>query len=174
MIERVPPKLALWLLKEWGSSYHGESLAGDLIEQYQEGRSRAWYWKQVIAVILVARSRYLRALPWTAAGRVLARLLAETAAVLALVVFVDQARRTQSPADLTDHVFIGVLAGLITVAFIGFLASIPHRKRKRGHAVINTLMLVFGVIALGAGTLTWAHTTRRDTCQSPACVCSND
>jgi hypothetical protein len=41
MIERAPPKLALWLLKVWGSPYRNEALAGDLIEQYQEGRSRA-------------------------------------------------------------------------------------------------------------------------------------
>jgi hypothetical protein len=174
MIERAPPKLALWLLKEWGSRYHAESLAGDLIEQHHEGRSGAWVWKQVIAAIWVARSRNLRTPPWAAAGRILARLLAETAAVLALVVLIDRARRTQSPAELTDHVFISVLAGLITVAFIGFFASIRPGKRKRGHAVINTLLLVFGVIALGAGTLTWADTTRRDACQSPACVCSND
>jgi hypothetical protein len=84
MIERVPPKVALWLLKHGGSRYHSEALAGDLIEQYQEGRSRAWCWKQVAAAILIARGQYIRALPWAAAGRVLSRLLAEIAAVLAL------------------------------------------------------------------------------------------
>jgi hypothetical protein len=49
MSDRVPPKFALWLLEQWGSRYHSESLAGDLIEQYQEGRSRAWCWGQVTA-----------------------------------------------------------------------------------------------------------------------------
>jgi hypothetical protein len=86
MIERVPPKLASWVLERWGSPYHGESLAGDLIEQYQEGRSRAWYWRQVLAAI-------------------------------------------------------------------------------------NALMLAFGVIALGVGTLTWADTLRGDTSRPAACVC---
>jgi hypothetical protein len=62
---------------------------------------------------MIERLRGLRTLPWRAARRVLARLVAETAAVLA-------------------------------------------------------------VLALGAGALTWADTTRRDPCQSPVCVCSNE
>jgi hypothetical protein len=84
MSERVPPKFALWLLKHWGSPYHGESFAGDLIEQYQEGRSRTWCWGQVGAAVAIARARYIRTLPWSVAGRILSRLIAETAAVLAL------------------------------------------------------------------------------------------
>jgi hypothetical protein len=115
MIERVPPRAALWLLEHWGSPYHGESLAGDLIEQYQEGRSRAWCWKQVGVAILGAGWRRIRLVPWTATGRILSCLLAETAAVLAVV------------------------------------------------------MLIFGVIALGAGTLTLADTLRGDARQDPLC-----
>jgi hypothetical protein len=115
MSDRVPPKFAFWLLEQWGSPYHNESLAGDLLEQYQEGRSRAWCWGQVTAAIVIARARFIRRLPWDEAGRVLSRLLAEAAAVLALA-----------------------------------------------------------VIALGAGTLTWAATTHRDACQATACVCPNN
>ena|ERR1700722_1957402 len=110
MIERIPPQLALWLLKHWGSPYHRESLAGDLIEQYQEGRSKAWCWRQVAVAVLVARGQCIRALPWFATGRVLSRMLAEIAAVL----------------------------------------------------------------ALAAGTLTWAATLRGDASPTPACVCPHD
>jgi hypothetical protein len=171
MRERVPPALALWLVEHWGSPYHGESLAGDLIEQYEEGRSRGWCWKQVIAAILIARWRFIRAMPWTAAARVLYRCLAEAAAVLALTIVVDRARRTHSLAEMMNHTFIGILVALIAVALIGFLASNRADKRKQGHAVLNALMLTFGVIALGVGTLTWADTTRSDACQTPACLC---
>jgi len=115
MSERVPPKFALWLLKLWGSRYHSDSLAGDLIEQYHAGRSRAWCWGQVIAGIVIARARFIRTLPWPKAAGVLSRLLAETAVVLALT-----------------------------------------------------------VIALGAGTLTWAATTHRDACLTGACVCPSN
>jgi hypothetical protein len=173
MIERAPPKLALWLLKVWGSPYRNEALAGDLIEQYQEGRSRAWYWRQVIAAILGARWRFIRTMPWTAAGRLVSRLLAETAAVLSLAVVADQARRAHSLAQMMNHTFISTLIMLIVVAAMGLLVSIPPR-RKQVHAGFHALLLTFGVIALGAGTLTWADTLRGDSRPTPVCVCPND
>lgn len=76
MIERTPPQLATWLLNKCGSPYHGDSLAGDLSEQYREGRSRVWYWKQVIAAILIARVRAIRTMPWAAVRRIVSRQLA--------------------------------------------------------------------------------------------------
>jgi ABC-type transport system involved in cytochrome c biogenesis permease subunit len=173
MTARVPPKLAMWLLEQWGSPYHSESLAGDLIEQYQQGRSRAWCWRQVAWAIVIARGRFIREMPWTAAYRVLSRLLAETAAVLAVVIIVDRARRTHSFAEMISHTFVGILIVLVTVAPIGYLASIRRDKRRQRHA-INALLLAFGVIALGAGTLTWADTLRGDACQPTACICPSD
>src|SRR2546425_2422723 len=38
-----------------------ESLAGDLIEEYQRRRSRAWYWKQVVSAIALEAARDIRA-----------------------------------------------------------------------------------------------------------------
>jgi hypothetical protein len=46
-----PPPLATWLLTRLTSGEKSESLVGDVIEQYQRGRSAAWYWRQVIAAI---------------------------------------------------------------------------------------------------------------------------
>jgi hypothetical protein len=57
---------------------------------------------------------------------------------------------------------------------IGFLASNRTDRRRRGHAVLHALVLTFGVIALGVGTLTWADTTRSDACRIPACQCANN
>ncbi len=65
MKTRMPPRAATWLLICWGSDFYGESLAGDLCEQYQEGRSRWWYWRQVAAAIFLARTRFLRQSAWT-------------------------------------------------------------------------------------------------------------
>ena len=174
MMQREPPALALWLLKQWGSPYHRESLTGDLIEQFQEGRTRAWCWGQVAAAILIARWRFVRTMPWTATGRAVSRLIAESAAMLAVVVIVAQTRRTPALAGMMNHTFISVLIVLIAVASTGFLVSVRPNKRKQSHAAIKALMLTFGVIALGVGTLTWADTTRRDACQTPACICPNN
>jgi hypothetical protein len=169
MSERLPPKIAAWLLRKWGSRYHAESLAGDLIEQYREGRSRAWYWKQAAAAVSVAQARAIRASA-SAAGRLLARLIAEAAAVLSIVVVVDQARRAHSLAGTMNMTFVAVLAGLITAAGIGCLISVRPRRHGRMHALLNASVLAFGVIALGAGTLTWAD-TRAERCAAATCVC---
>jgi hypothetical protein len=48
-----PPRLATWLLHRWGSGPQRESLVGDLVERYQQGRSPAWYWRQVLRGIIV-------------------------------------------------------------------------------------------------------------------------
>src|SRR5277367_94587 len=157
MIQRVPPRLASWLLRQWGSAYYGESLAGDLVEQYQQGRSAAWYWRQVAAAILIARARFIRTMAWTPAVGLLARFLAETAAMLAIITGIDQARRSHSPAGMMTAHFIGTVAVLMTVVLMSIGVAM-WSARRRGHAAINAMLLAFGVIALGAGTLTWADT----------------
>jgi hypothetical protein len=55
-----PPRLATWLLQCWGSGPNRESLAGDLIERYQHGRSRAWYWRQVVIAVAIGAARDIR------------------------------------------------------------------------------------------------------------------
>src|ERR1700689_354489 len=113
MSERVPPKLASWLLKRCGSAFHGESLEGDLFEQYQEGRSRAWYWAQVTAVIWIAGGRLVRTLPWNGPARLLSRGLVEVAAVLTALAIADRARRTHSVAEMMSPTFVCTLTVLI-------------------------------------------------------------
>lgn len=56
-----PPRLAMWLLDRFGRD--DEGLTGDLVEELDRGRSRAWFWRQVAAaVILRRRSRDRRPL----------------------------------------------------------------------------------------------------------------
>jgi hypothetical protein len=54
--------LASWLLKVWASPYQRESLLGDLLEMYRDGRGRWWYWRQVMAALLMAQLRAQRML----------------------------------------------------------------------------------------------------------------
>lgn len=154
MSERVPPKLASWLLRHGGSPFYGESLEGDLFEQYQEGRSRAWYWRQVAAAMGIAAGRLLRTLPWTGTARVLSRELAAAAAILAALAVADRARRTHSFAEMLSPDFLCTFAVLLAPAIVGLLMSVWARKRQ-GRA-INAWMLAFGAFAISAGTLTWA------------------
>lgn len=53
-----PPRLATWLLERFSSE--SESLAGDLIESFQHGSSSGWYWRQVLAAILIELPQLMR------------------------------------------------------------------------------------------------------------------
>jgi hypothetical protein len=53
MTSRLPPRFATWLLQRCLRGRHVESLIGDLLELQQAGRSRWWYWRQVLTAIFV-------------------------------------------------------------------------------------------------------------------------
>ena len=55
MSDRTPPKLATALLKRLGP--RSAALSGDLLEAYQSGHSRWWYWQQMIAAVTIATRR---------------------------------------------------------------------------------------------------------------------
>ena len=46
-----PPRLAAWILEHFGPKLNQEVLAGDLNEAMAQGRSSAWYWRQVLAAV---------------------------------------------------------------------------------------------------------------------------
>src|SRR5258708_11747553 len=52
-----PPFLATKLLEWLASDPRGDALTGDLIEQYRQGRSAVWYWRQALLAILVCLAR---------------------------------------------------------------------------------------------------------------------
>lgn len=47
-----PPVIASWILHRFGPMPQTETIAGDLAEQYQLGRSRFWYWREVTTAII--------------------------------------------------------------------------------------------------------------------------
>jgi hypothetical protein len=61
MRDQQPPRVATWLAQRLVSGPKRESLLGDLIEQYREGRSGIWYWRQVLAAILIGNVHDLAA-----------------------------------------------------------------------------------------------------------------
>ncbi len=55
-----PPHIATWMLEHWTLGPSNNALAGDLLEEFRSGRAgrtRAWYWRQVIAAIAINCSR---------------------------------------------------------------------------------------------------------------------
>jgi hypothetical protein len=55
-----PPALATKLLESFAAERTSEALLGDLIEQYQGGRSRVWYWRQVLQAVAISAGREVR------------------------------------------------------------------------------------------------------------------
>ena len=49
-----PPRIASWIIERFMPEGCDEALRGDLLESYRAGRSRAWYWRQVIEAVLIA------------------------------------------------------------------------------------------------------------------------
>jgi hypothetical protein len=66
---KQPPKVATHLLMCLGPE--DESLTGDLFEEYGAGRSRLWYWRQVLSAILVGAAGDFRHHPRPAVRAVL-------------------------------------------------------------------------------------------------------
>ncbi len=58
---KQPPALARILLNRLGP--RDQSLVGDLYEEYGAGRSRTWFWRQVIASVAYGAAADIRCAP---------------------------------------------------------------------------------------------------------------
>lgn len=93
MTIRQPPALAAWLLQRLVSGYRSESLAGDLFEEYQTGHTPGWYWREVIAAIVLSARR--------GASRLFSRYTAEI--ILLIVGLTGAALTWASGSSTTVH-----------------------------------------------------------------------
>jgi len=51
---RQPPRLAVWLSRSTGLTRQNEPLAGDLLEEFRNGRTTGCYWRQTLMAVLTA------------------------------------------------------------------------------------------------------------------------
>lgn len=59
MSRLAPPLFALWILEHLSPAERDEALAGDLLEEFQSGRSNGWFWRQALMAWAGAWWRYL-------------------------------------------------------------------------------------------------------------------
>jgi hypothetical protein len=93
----APPRLAMYLLNRFGSPYQRESLAGDLIEQFQKGRSPAWLWREVLYAVLIERLRAIESKPWRSSPKTIFRIINAIMLAAAIALGVGTLTRADSP-----------------------------------------------------------------------------
>jgi hypothetical protein len=168
----MPPMFATWLLRHLGSDYHGESLEGDLFEEYQHGRSRLWYWRQTGAAIFIGRVRSIRMAMLRFTMAAILRLLTEAAIIIGLTVVAGQSRQLRSlHSMLTANFIITLVAVLALAQSIGCYLSLRRSPRSEKQPRLSHLAAAFALSALSVGTLTWAGTTGKSSCVSRQCSC---
>jgi hypothetical protein len=107
---RSAPALATWFLKLLCPSPEHESIIGDLVEQYQQGRGRLWYWRQVIVIVFLGLYRRATRPPLIQARRIpVGHAFAVVLVIAALVIVLSSDIWPIFLAAILGGVIIGVL-----------------------------------------------------------------
>jgi hypothetical protein len=154
-MKRGPPVVALWCLTRLAGVDRGEALVGDLLERFDEGETRAWFWRQTIATLAFAFFRAVRE-----HGSSFLGALAAAAAVLVVMWFVNPlitskvlSFQTHQMLEFDPHwtqrfgwgaVFftLHVLQTCVWFAIAGWLAARIHRAHPRLIIAVCTVLVV--------------------------------
>lgn len=143
MNERQPPHLAVFLLRRAATSRYGDSLEGDLLEEFCAGRSRLWYWRQVAAALRHHLLRVFRQ---------------QAGAFVATTAFFMLALWTIAPATFPVMNWAHPAEPLRSLTLLGWLVAVPlllgaiagaAERRRR----VGTILLAAGVAYLTPVTL---------------------
>src|SRR5579863_7921382 len=163
MTMREPPPLAAWLLQRFVTAPRGESLLGDLLEEYQAGRTAGWYWRETLLALVIAARRQARELLARRAVHVFLLLSANSALVVWLFTLSQQFRqRCPAPSILLSRsipaaTYAGVIAA--AVALMLWRSSLPRLMRvTRSPALLRLSVVAFAAIGFSGGAVTWAGT----------------
>jgi hypothetical protein len=152
------PALATWLLEHVVPGDRSEALAGDLLEQFGQGRSVAWYWRQVLVAIFLGFWKELHVL-WVAAGFTIVWIFAASPRWL---IYIFRSRPFQAlfgwsvtlkwPARGTFE--IATFITLYAVPLFFSLAIYLLARRRLGLRRL-ALGLSGGLVGIGIGFICW-------------------
>jgi hypothetical protein len=179
MKSSTPPILPTKLLQWLASGPHGDALAGDLIEQYRDGRSSAWYWRQALLAILVSFVKDRTLGGPAIVGFVLVVLLIIVSVALhpsslgsgllitdlsllsgygAVSVWVWRQRRPDARNALTAGAQTGLILAMVLIAshLVEWFAPFPGKTAQliRG---AGSVLLMLGLLG-AAGSMAWQRT----------------
>ena len=124
---RHTPAIATWFLELFCSSTEDESLIGDLLEKYRQGRGRFWYWRQVAGIVFLRPGRHMRQPSLSGAASPIRHafaLLLVIAAISAVLM-----------SDIWMILPIGVFGGVMAGGLIFLLGNRRDERRKSGAQV---------------------------------------
>ena len=158
------PGLATWLLVRFSSGPHGESIAGDLMEQYAAHPSRWWYWQQVLSAIRAEIVSTLRENTWRTALLVAVGWAAYAATSFPATWLVRRLRLITQVwlSDIDTEWFLWTLRAestlIITMVCIAIGWGVAKASRRSAPAAvcllaISILIIEYGMIALMLGTM---------------------
>lgn len=174
-----PPTIAFWLISLFASAETGESIIGDLHEEFsliaaQAGASSArnWYWRQTIKTVPRLAGFGFRASPWmtfsaVAGGFLLRKLIAP---MVEPAIFAALQRFQVFEQHFSAYLFFastGIDIGhLITFLLIGLVVALIARQREMvatiALALIWAAMSVVGstyaAVNSGNGAILWRLT----------------
>jgi len=170
---RTPPKIASALLRYVGGL--DEGAVGDLVEEFQSGKSSAWYWRQAAGIVSAAVLREVRLHPTAVAlCLLLGWFCAWEVSTTVVRLTIDAVWRSYSswyfanggfpPPPLAPFTWILDFAIPIAAnAFGGFAAARVYRGHRPVMALMFAVLVVLGQIAI----FVWMSTTF-DTTTIPA------
>lgn len=174
MSPRQPPRLAAWLLTRCAITRRGESLLGDLFEEYQTGHTPAWYWRETLVAILIAARCEGSKLLSRRAAQVFLALSAQSALLVWFFMLAEQYRqRCPAPPVFVDGSIVLVTCAAAAIAIACMLWQSPRLRVGVGRRRLLRLSVVaFAAIGFGGGAVTWAAGTTLCSADRPACSSS--
>jgi len=138
------PAIATTLLKLFCPGPEHESVVGDLMEQYQQGRGRFWYWRQVLGIVFFGVYGKTARRPLVTTNRIPVGLL------FAAVIVVTILAAILSTLSDFGPIFIGaILAGVLFG--ITMFAHGANRARSGPAAAHSIVRIDSSKIPIGGG-----------------------
>jgi hypothetical protein len=152
------PSIAIWLVNLFTSAEKGESILGDLIEEYSHLASksgvavaRRWYWRQTAKTVAHLTATGFRAAPWSTTAVVVAGclLLRFVSGLPERAIFAVLARYRVFDYHFHTYVFFatdGIAIGRVITSILGG-CTVALAAKGREMVATMLLSLALGVLA---------------------------
>jgi len=162
-----PPRVAAWLINLFTRDVEGESIIGDLLEEYSDLASksgtavaRSWYWRQTVKTIAHLAGTGFRVAPWSTAAAVVGGflLLRVVSRFPETAIFAVLHRYQVFDHHFSAYVFFatdGIAIGHVVASmFVGCIVALVAKGRE----MVATMTLGLVLCALIGASFAWVAT----------------